>query len=150
MRKRFGIGLGVLLIDRISKYLVANLLEEGQSIPLIRGIVHLTYVRNTGAAFGILSGQRFFFIAVTLVAVMLLIIYARQVKGNGLLQVAFGLLLGGAVGNLIDRLVYVAVIDFIDFRIWPVFNFADMAIVIGVALFALDLVLEWKQSCYEV
>ena len=76
MRKRFGIGLGVLLIDRISKYLVANLLEEGQIIPLIRGIVHLTYVRNTGAAFGILSGQRFFFIAVTLVAVMLLIISA--------------------------------------------------------------------------
>lgn len=149
MKRFFIICVGAILLDRVVKYAVMSMMQMYQSIPLIQGVLHLTYIQNQGAAFGILQGQRIFFILVTLVVIALILIYMRQVKENTLLQVAFGLQLGGAVGNLIDRLAYGgSVIDFIDFRIidFPVFNIADSAIVIGVALFALDVLREWKKE----
>lgn len=149
MRKIYILGLVVILLDQASKLAVDFWMNHGQTIPIIQGIFHITYVQNRGAAFGILAGQRLFFILVTFAVVVLLLVYARQIKDNPLLQTAFGLQIGGAIGNLIDRMWHMYVIDFLDFRIWPVFNIADIAIVTGVALFALDVLLEWKQTRHE-
>jgi signal peptidase II len=151
MSKFWTFSMGVLLLDQASKFVVDNYMSLNQTIPLIEGVFHITYVRNPGAAFGILAGQRLFFVLVTIAVIVMLMVYARQVKENGLLQIAFGLQLGGAVGNLIDRLTHNFVIDYFDFRLisFPVFNIADTAIVIGVALFALDLIMEWRPSRYE-
>lgn len=107
-----------------------------ESIPVIENIFHLTYVRNYGAAFGFLVNQRFFFISITLIIIfVLLFIYKQMLKEGIMLQIAWGLGLGGAVGNLIDRVRLGYVIDFLDFRVWPVFNLADSAIVVAVSLF---------------
>ncbi|MTI95011.1 MAG: signal peptidase II [Firmicutes bacterium] len=144
MKKFFSLALLVIVIDQVSKYLVTASLNVGQTVPIIPDIFHITYIRNPGAAFGILPNQRLFFILVTLAVITVLIVYARQMKHHALLQIAFGLQLGGAAGNLIDRLFHGPVVDFLDFRFWPVFNIADSAIVIGVGLFALDLFVDWR------
>lgn len=109
----------------------------GESIPVVPGIFHITYVRNAGAAFGLFQHQTGLFVAVTAVVIALIVLYGRQAaRGQPLLALALGLQLGGAVGNLVDRLRGGTVVDFLDFRVWPVFNLADSAIVIGGALFA--------------
>ena len=99
----------IVVLDQVVKFLVAHEMFPGMSIPVIQDVFHITFVLNPGAAFGILAHQRSFFIVGT------------------------ALLLGGALGNLIDRVRFGHVIDFFDFRIWPVFNIADIAIVVGVA-----------------
>jgi signal peptidase II len=111
----------------------------GESLPLVRNVLHMTMVHNTGIAFGFFKDQGVTFIVIPIVAIFLLafnIYYYRQ--NNEALSrtyiVAFSLILGGAFGNLIDRMVYGYVIDFIDFRVWPVFNIADSAITIGAIL----------------
>lgn len=126
----------ILILDQLTKLIIINTLELHQSLPVIEGVFHLTYVRNSGAAFGILAEQRIFFIIITLLLIGFLIFFYRQVKEQGLLiNIILGLILGGAVGNLIDRVRFGYVIDFFDFRIWPVFNIADTAIVIGIGFF---------------
>jgi len=153
MKKFYLICLGVFILDRITKYITISRMQEYQTIPIVKDVLHFTYIRNPGAAFGILAGQRWFFIVVTLAVIVLIMLYSRQVKGNGLLQLAFGLQLGGALGNLYDRLLHAdgKVIDFVDFRLinFAVFNIADAALVIGVGLFALDVLLDWKNERYE-
>jgi signal peptidase II len=133
----FLIALTVLLIDQLSKGIVTKTMELGQSIPVIANVFHITYWRNPGAAFGILAYRTEFFIIIgTLVAVGIIIALLKLPPGKHLLKVALAMLLGGAIGNLIDRVRIGYVIDFFDFRIWPVFNIADSAIVIGVILLA--------------
>lgn len=147
MKRMYIIAILALLLDQASKYAVRALMHVGQSIPLIPRVLHLTYVRNTGAAFGILAGKRLFFIIASLVVVAVLIVYSREVKGSPALQAAFGLMLGGAVGNLVDRVLLQWVTDFIDLKIFPpIFNIADSALVVGVGLFALDMILEWNRE----
>lgn len=147
MKKIFLLAVLSLVLDQVSKYAVRGLMYINQSIPLIPKVLYLTYVRNTGAAFGILAGKRLFFIIASLIVVAVLLIYSREVKNNAMLQWAFGLMLGGAVGNLLDRIIFHWVTDFIDVSFFPpIFNFADSALVIGVCLFALDSILEWKRE----
>ncbi len=123
----------VLLVDLVSKYIVQANMELYQSIPVIEGVFHLTYILNPGAAFGMLPNQTVFFIIVAAVAIVaVLVFYKRIVKEAWPVQLALGMAVGGALGNLIDRIRYGKVVDFLDFRIWPVFNLADTAIVIGV------------------
>lgn len=106
-----------------------------ESLPVIKSVFHITYVNNPGAAFGLLANKTPVFIGVTLVvAVFILLTYNYLPPGRPLLRLALALMLGGAMGNLIDRVSFGYVIDFLDFRIWPVFNVADMAIVTGVVL----------------
>lgn len=108
----------------------------GDSIALVPGIVHITYVRNPGAAFSLLPNQQLVFLIVS-IAVIISIIYYYWRTGvvDRLLTIALGLVLGGAAGNLIDRVVFAGrVTDFIDLRVWPIFNVADSAIVIGVMM----------------
>jgi signal peptidase II len=127
----------IIALDQVSKYAIKIFLRPYDSIEVIKGIFNITYVQNSGAAFSILKGKTHFFTITTLL-VIIAIIYAiikLPTKKRGI-RVLLALVLGGAVGNLIDRLRYGYVVDFLDFRIWPVFNVADMAIVISVLILA--------------
>lgn len=132
------VALAVVLADQLSKFAVRQLLAPSSSIPVIPGVLHLTHVLNPGAAFGLLPNGRFFFFAATgAVIAFIIVYYLRARPSSRLLLAALGLELGGATGNLIDRSASGLVTDFIDFRVWPVFNVADSAIVVGLALLAL-------------
>lgn len=130
----------VFLFDQFFKALIDKYLLACQSIPLINNILHLTYVRNRGAAFGIFYGQRWFLLLIGLLVVVFIYYFHLKVKKDELMQTALGFILGGSLGNLIDRSVRGYVIDYIDIRIWPVFNFADIMIDIGVLLIIYDLI----------
>ena len=134
---------GVILLDQITKNLVLKHMHAGQSIPLIENIFHLTFVQNTGIAFGLFQNSNIFFLVVSL-AIMLGIIYAllHTSKEEQSIHVLLGMVLGGAMGNIVDRLFLGYVVDFLDFRIWPVFNVADSAITL--AIIGLIVVL-WKK-----
>lgn len=145
----------VLVLDRVTKHLVATGLREGQSwdiVPWLAPVFSVTHVTNTGAAFGLLPGWGDFFVVIAVVVIVAIIVYYLCLPhGQWLTRVALGLQLGGALGNLIDRLSQGFVIDFIDLnfwplRSWPVFNLADSSIVVGVTLLA--LVVMWEER-YE-
>lgn len=128
----------IVSLDQISKYFISRAVSPGESIPLIKNIFHITLVYNTGIAFGMFKNQTAFFIIISLIAVALILhnIFSQKSKKdfNKMEFFALALILGGAIGNMIDRIIFGYVIDFLDFRIWPVFNIADSAITIGVAL----------------
>ena len=122
-----------LLFDQVSKYYVMNHVVLGESLPVIQNVFHFTYIINHGAAFGMLTNQRWFFLAVALVLIIVYGIYRKQVNNGPLiLRVGSALLISGAIGNGIDRYILHGVVDFFDFRIWPIFNIADIGICIGV------------------
>lgn len=124
----------VVAIDRWSKYYIESHMWPGMSIAVVDNIFHITYVLNPGAAFGILEYQTGFFVIVAIAMVGAAIWYYPRIPSKyRLLRLGIGLQVGGAIGNVIDRIRYGYVVDFLDFRIWPVFNVADMAIVIGVS-----------------
>lgn len=127
----------VVILDRLAKYLVFDRLLEGRTVEVIPGIFHLTLVLNTGAAFGVFKGSAHIFTVSSFFVIALIIFYAWRYKLKDiLLLVSLGLILGGAAGNLMDRLTFGYVIDFLDFRVWPVFNIADSAITIGSVILA--------------
>lgn len=129
------LALGVVLIDQATKYYVVKNFALGESVPVIENVFHWTYILNPGAAFGMLEGQRWLFVLIAAV-VMAAVAYGwKELKAYGPWACAgAAMFLGGAVGNLIDRARQGLVIDFFDFRIWPIFNVADIAICVGVAL----------------
>lgn len=142
MLKWLGLSLLAVVLDQVSKLLVDSTMQLYQSIPLLP-FFKLTYVHNTGAAFSFLSEaggwQRWFFAGLAIaISVVIAVWLSRLEKHETLLAVALSLILGGAVGNLIDRLAYGYVIDFLDVYHetwhWPAFNIADSAITLGVAL----------------
>ncbi len=145
-----------VLLDQVTKHLVLKEMRVGESIPVVGGFFNLTFVMNPGAAFGILStlSERFrvpFFLGVSLIAIVLvLLFYFQRARDNGLLQVGLTLVLGGAVGNMIDRVRFGEVVDFIDIYYgqyhWPAFNIADSAISIGVGLLILDAILSARRE----
>ncbi|MFN0071542.1 MAG: signal peptidase II [Chloroflexota bacterium] len=126
---------GVVALDQWTKQLaVTHLLENGvRSVPALGEHIRFTYVENRGAAFGLLQEQTTFFILVGLTVIGVILYSFRQVsRPSILLTLSLGLQLGGAIGNLIDRMRYGYVVDFMDLSVWPVFNVADSAIVCGV------------------
>jgi len=129
----------VLSLDRITKFIVQKNLTLNYSLPVVKNFFYLTLVHNRGAAFGILKNQLPLFIITSLFAVTLIALSLKEKRRSLLYRVALSLILGGALGNLIDRLTLGYVIDFLDFRIWPVFNVADSAITIGAGLLALSI-----------
>ena len=137
------IGLAVLAIDQLTKYLVVTGMQEGESIPVLGKYFMLTSHRNSGAAWGMFQGRMLFFYLVTLLVLGILVyVYVKEAKGNTLLQLALTLLLAGALGNFIDRILFQEVVDFIDVLIvfydFPIFNIADSALTIGVILMILE------------
>jgi signal peptidase II len=146
----------VLFFDQITKAYVNRTLYKFQSVEIVKNFFHITHVRNTGAAFGLLAGQThpvrtilFVVISVTAIGVILLI-FRRIEDDDTLHALAFSLLLGGAAGNLIDRIWIGQVIDFLDFHWynhhWPAFNFADSAICGGIGLILLNMVMGTRRS----
>jgi|SRR3989338_1783104 len=129
----FSTALIIVLIDQITKFLIKANFQLNQSLPLIKNTFHLTYIHNFGAGFGILQQQKWILIFISIIVIGIIFYYFDRIKDKELsLQVLVGLILGGTIGNLIDRLAYGFVVDFLDFRIWPVFNFADSFVTIGV------------------
>lgn len=135
-------GFAVLALDQAVKFVIYSRLSGGQSMKVIPNIFHITLVLNKGAAFGLLKDQRIFFIILSVSAIFFIIAYIWKNNSRSIfLLSSLGLLLGGATGNLIDRIRFGYVIDFLDFRVWPVFNVADSAITIGAAMFAAAILL---------
>lgn len=138
------IGFFIVFSDQLTKFLIKQNFQLNQSISVIKNILHLTYVTNTGSAFGLFKELNWFFVLFSVIVIIAIFYYIKNIiKNEKFLQLAVGLLLGGTIGNLIDRIAYGAVIDFIDFRIWPVFNIADSAVTIGIIIL---IVLLWKND----
>lgn len=136
----FVLPLAVVILDQFSKYIVVENMSLGESIPIIEEVFHLTYILNPGAAFGMFAHNRLFFIAIAVIVIGIIIWARREILASPWeVKAGCGLFLGGAIGNLIDRARQGLVIDFFDFRIWPVFNIADIAICIGVGLIIWNL-----------
>lgn len=128
-----------LIIDQITKILVVNSLVPGENIEIIKNIFSIIYTNNTGAAFSILLGKRIFLIVVAILIIGILLYYIKKNKVDGKLNIiAFSLIIGGSLGNLIDRIVRGYVVDFISIKLgsynFPIFNVADTLIVVGVFL----------------
>ncbi len=145
--KIFQIATIVLIIDQFTKILVTANLAEQKAYEIIKNFFSLYYVKNTGAAFSILQNQSFILIILSLIILIVLNNYITiLVKSSKLESLSLGLVLGGIIGNLIDRLLYSSVIDFLSFNLFgysfPVFNIADCAIVIGVILFVVASMLD--------
>ncbi|MBI3087976.1 MAG: signal peptidase II [Candidatus Omnitrophica bacterium] len=126
-------------IDQAAKLIVRAAFVPAQSLPVIPPVFHLTYVQNTGAAFGLLQGHPEVFVILSVVVAgwMIRELLRRRLRAR-LTDLALALILGGAVGNLIDRVRFGYVVDFLDFRVWPVFNVADSCISVGVGLLLLS------------
>ncbi|HEY6010770.1 MAG TPA: signal peptidase II [Nitrospirota bacterium] len=144
----------VLLLDQITKYIVETRIRLYDVIAVVPGFFNLTHVRNRGAAFGILANlpgawRSAFFITITLAAVVVIALLIRKTQER-LLVAAFSLIAGGAIGNVIDRIRYGEVVDFIQWYVksyyWPSFNVADSAISIGVGLLAIDMLFRKQQE----
>jgi signal peptidase II len=137
------IALAVLISDQATKALVWLRLGPGgdqEMIPVIPGVLRFLYVENTGAAFGILQGRSILLAVLAVVVVLALAIYFRRlIAESSWFAVALGLLFGGALGNILDRVQHGFVIDFIDFPYWPTFNLADSAITTGVIILGIFL-----------
>ncbi len=126
---------GVLLADRVTKYLVQSRMRLHESIPIIGRVLRLTYVRNTGAAFGLFPGRAAVFMTVSILVVAGVSTYWwRYRPTHPVVVIATSLLAAGSLGNLFDRATVGRVTDFIEVPYWPVFNVADSAIVVGVAM----------------
>jgi signal peptidase II len=138
MSRSAGLGLAlalalfIFLADRVLKKLVEGSMQLGDSIPLVPGVIHLTYIKNDGGAFGILGGHGSILLLGSIVAVAFVLWMLLEGPPARLLALGCGLILGGAAGNLLDRLATGEVTDYVDLRVWPVFNAADAAIVLGV------------------
>ena len=130
----------VLGLDQWSKYLVRTSMQMGESIPIIDSIFHLTYIENEGVAFGLFSGHTNIFVLVSiLVLIGLLIFVWKESSQSLLLHYGAALVVSGALGNIIDRAMKASVTDMFGFRIWPIFNIADIAVCVGFVLLVLYL-----------
>ena len=135
--------LVLLIADQAVKHLIRTTMVQGQSIPIIENIFHITYIENPGAAFGILANQRMLFLILTAVIVGVMIyLYCSLSNKKSLTAVSLGIVVSGAIGNFIDRFMQGTVTDFLDFRIWPIFNIADIAICVGLALICYFIIIK--------
>ena len=132
----------VVIFDQLTKLFVASRFSLGESVPVIKGIFSIAYLANQGAGFGILQGQRWFFIFFALMVIGAILYLYDKIPANKYVQLGVGLILGGAIGNLIDRIRLSYVIDFLDFRFWPAFNIADSAVSVGAVIL---IIYFWKK-----
>ncbi len=146
----------IVVVDQLTKIWVVKSFALYESITLIPGFFNFTYLTNKGAAFGFLAGvdsawrQYFFLILATVALVLIVVAWRRMHKDHALYGPALACIAGGAIGNVIDRVRFGAVVDFLDFYVaghhWPAFNVADSAIFVGVALFLLGNILEERKK----
>jgi signal peptidase II len=145
------ISLAVIALDQWTKWLIIENMELGESIPIIDSFFYITSHRNTGAAWGILEGKMWFFYIITIIVVFALLYYLKKSVNEGVLfRFSLALMLGGAIGNFIDRVIRQEVVDFIHTYPFgynfPIFNIADSSLVIGVALLMIYMVKEERKT----
>lgn len=145
----------VIAIDQFTKWLVVNKMELYEQIPIIENFFYFTSHRNSGAAWGILEGQMIFFYVITVVVLIGVIYYMEKyARDNKILAIALSLILGGAIGNFIDRILHQEVVDFLDVMIFkydfPIFNIADSSLVIGVIFVFIVTLIDEKQKGKEL
>ena len=148
----FIIAAVLVAIDQISKFLTVKFLRPIESIEVIKGIFSLTYVENRGAAFGILQNARWIFIIATIIAIICMVVYKIKYKPTEkTVNIALCLVLSGAVGNMIDRIMHGFVVDMLEvtFIDYPVFNVADCFVVIGAILLAIYILFIYKEPKEE-
>lgn len=152
MKKILPISLLLVVIDQIVKILVINKMALQQSIIVINNFFNITYVRNTGAAWSILSGNVLLLIMISVLALVTIYYYLIKDKDlNKIDIVSYSMLIGGIIGNLIDRIVHGYVIDYLDFKIFnynfPIFNIADTLIVISIIIIGISLIVgEYREQ----
>ncbi len=136
----------VLFLDQFSKFLAVRFLQLNTPVALIKNFLYLTLVHNRGAAFGMFRNQLLIFVLISIFAIALIFYHLKNKKNSALSGIALSLILAGAIGNLIDRLRFGFVIDFLDLRVWPVFNLADSAITIAAFLLSWELLVSKKNA----
>ena len=135
-----------LVLDQLLKYWIRSNMTIGQSIPVISGIFHITYIENPGAAFGILANHRILFLLLTIAITGIMVyLYLSLRNKKSLAALSLGLVISGAVGNFIDRFLRGTVTDMFDFQIWPIFNIADICICIGIAILCYVLIFKGEE-----
>ena len=148
--KVFVWGVALAIADQLLKKLFSGTMQLGDSIPVLPGIFHLTYIQNPGAAFGLFENQTLFFIAIAAFLLAFLAFAYKELAAQGIwVRYGMSLLAGGAVGNLLDRVRLGAVIDYLYFRIWPIFNLADIGICLGATLIVWGLLREEGRETSE-
>ena len=143
------LGIGVLLLDIMTKLVAELQLMKVNTVPLWENVFHLTYVENTGIAFGMFQNARLLFIAVSiLVLVILAMLYTKTTNRTQWLKIGTSLVFGGAIGNLVERLAKGYVVDFLDFRLihFPVFNVADIAVCVGAVLLMIHFLISEEKE----
>ncbi|CAM4041654.1 signal peptidase II [Lederbergia lenta] len=145
------IAVFIVALDQLTKWLVVKNMELGESIAIINDFFYITSHRNRGAAWGILEGQMWFFYVITIVVIGVIIYYfEKHAKGKPLFQTSLVFILGGAIGNFIDRVFRKEVVDFLDTYIFtydfPIFNIADSALTVGVVLMFLQMMKEGREE----
>lgn len=141
----FLISLCVVLLDQLVKFFIRNSMNIGDSIPVIKNIFHITYITNFGAGFSVMHGKTSLLIWFAIIVIGIILFYYDKLQEKKSLQIFSGLILGGTLSNLIDRLLFGFVIDFLDFRIWPVFNIGDSCVCIG-AIFLIIYFIKKEKS----
>jgi len=149
---KIGHVVSIVVLDQLTKYIVAHSLKINQSIP-ISEFFNITYIQNKGILFGMMNNPSFspfLIIAANIIAIIILILWSLKPDNNFWTKAGITLIVSGAVGNLIDRLLYGGVIDFLDFHIgkyhWPAFNVADISITVGTILLGIGLLKEKNVS----
>lgn len=136
----FIIVITAVLSDQLTKFLALKFLPLNTPVPLIKNFLNLTLVHNRGAAFGFFQNQLLLFVLISFFAIGLILYNLKNKTNSIILKLSLSLILGGCLGNLIDRLRFGFVVDFLDFRVWPVFNIADSLITIAAFLLAWELI----------
>jgi len=134
----------IVISDQISKFIILNSLTPGETLPIVKSIFHLTLVFNKGGAFGILADATNFFIFISVAVIAAIAVFLFRNKPERPVSMALAFVMAGALSNLIDRLRFGYVVDFLDFRIWPVFNIADSAITIGTIWLVYKMIIKRK------
>ncbi|WP_305880104.1 signal peptidase II [Sporosarcina sp. Marseille-Q4943] len=153
----YGLAIFLILLDQLTKWLVVQNMNLGERIPIAEPYLALLSHRNKGAAWGMLEGQMWLFYIVTIIVVVgIIYFFHKEAKGSKLLSASLMFLLGGAIGNFIDRLVRKEVVDFIDVLIpvinydFPIFNVADAALTVGVVFIILHVIADEKKNKKKV
>lgn len=157
MYKYYGIAIFVIILDQLTKWMVVTNMELGERIPIWDPWLGILSHRNRGAAWGMLEGQMWLFFIVTIgVIIAIIYFYHTEAKGKPFFQVSLMLLLGGAIGNFIDRLFLGEVVDFVDVLIpvinydFPIFNIADAALTIAVIMLLITILMEERAEKKKV
>ncbi|WP_188205741.1 signal peptidase II [Alkalibacillus aidingensis] len=150
--KYYILALFIIGLDQVTKWIIVRTMNIHESIEVISGFFYITSHRNSGAAWGMLQGQMWLFYLVTAFVVGVIVYFMQQYKkGYPLLNIGFALILGGSIGNFIDRMMMQEVVDFLDFIIFnynfPIFNVADIALTVGVTIVILLILYdEWNSK----